>query len=377
MIVTLFVLICESLAAALVYTFLGHGEARYGRYPSKSLSSHRAICEQLELPEYVRHKYKYVRYGIFRNRRPQEELLILTTSRRRVKSRKTAYSRTRKPVFCGRCEEMSNVCLHSFRQTAVILAKPCASQAATCFGRRWLTPLRSNTDIAVTRPKCAPTSAFSSPFSRAISVRFQPRAFSTFPSLNAKGRKPTKSATKPLPPFHRLDIREAFGQPTDESIGNDVLQTLQRRRVSGSLVEHGIHIKGCTIPQQSLKKALKWLRQRYPIDEELSAERWAFDSVNNLEYKFEKRAQELGVEGVGGPGDIYSSPGNRSVHDEARVYQAEKAKQEEERREKSGEAQQQRELQLARVQDREQRTYTDTRGNLEVLLKSNRCRSSC
>ena len=67
-------------------------------------------------------------------------------------------------------------------------------------------------------------------------------------------------------------------------------------------------------------------------------------------------------------GDVYSRPGNRSVLDEMKIYKAERAKQEAERREKTGEAQQERELRIATRNEQENKARERTCGGMTVIV---------
>ena len=75
----------------------------------------------------------------------------------------------------------------------------------------------------------------------------------------AQGHQRTWTA---LPAYR---ISEIFGPEVDSTIGNQVLKTLQQQRIDGTL-DKGVYEDG--INDEMLAKALVWLRQTRPLDED-------------------------------------------------------------------------------------------------------------
>jgi rhomboid-like protein len=73
-----------------------------------------------------------------------------------------------------------------------------------------------------------------------------------------------------------------------------VLQDLQYRRVTGSLAGQGISFPGnADITPEHAERGLNWLRENYPVDEEMAAAVWAEEEAANLEAQYTQRAEEL------------------------------------------------------------------------------------
>lgn len=251
---------------------------------------------------------------------------------------------------------MSNVCLQPLHRTVLTFARPLSSQF-TSYLNLQSNPIWINQSLRLSSPTLSSTRGCT-----AQSVLPQIRVFTSSSLLFAGRRREAAQPTSaPIPSFTEKEIQAAFGQAVNRSTGNRILRNLHRRRVSGSLVERGVYIEGSDIPDGSLTRALEWLRGRFPVDEEAAVERWATKNIAKLESQYDKEAQEIGIEQ-----DVYSRPGNRSVHDDMRLLQAKKAKEEEERREKSGEAQQERELKLVKANEAEQATKT----RMNILCKT-------
>ena len=257
---------------------------------------------------------------------------------------------------------MSNVGLHTFRRAITPTAKPRASQLIFRHGRNYPTiPLIG---YAISSIKGGPL--FSSPPTCAPGT---PRHKATFLQCRSFTHSTVRTAArggvggKSKSPFQSLgknEIRQAFGQNVQLPTGQQILRILHNRRVKGTLIDHGVRIEGAKLPDESLTRALEWLRARYPVDEEAAAQQWAASKVEELEDEYDRQAQEQGLM-IGEAGDteaakqdVYSQPGNRSVLDEMKIYKAERAREEAEQREKSGEAQLERELQLAKTADADQ-----------------------
>ncbi|KAF2401337.1 hypothetical protein EJ06DRAFT_388012 [Trichodelitschia bisporula] len=99
--------------------------------------------------------------------------------------------------------------------------------------------------------------------------------------------------TKPAEVFAKAEIKDIFGTSVSVAWGTKVLHELQERRTSGSLADRGIAFPDVT-EEQGLK-ALAWLRQKYPVDEEAAAAQWAEEEVARLEQEYMERAEKLGL----------------------------------------------------------------------------------
>ncbi|KAK3065697.1 hypothetical protein LTS18_002510, partial [Coniosporium uncinatum] len=142
------------------------------------------------------------------------------------------------------------------------------------------------------------------------------RPFTTSPSHPARLRGPPRRPLRPQPTSpspdepstlfdRRLDASETetiFGHSLSSDSANSLLNTIQHRRETGELSDQGIlfreadfgsHAEEWT-PEVSLK-ALDWLREQYPIDEEAAAERWAEQEARQLEEELARRGQSLGL----------------------------------------------------------------------------------
>ena len=101
----------------------------------------------------------------------------------------------------------------------------------------------------------------------------------------------------PLPsgPLSPSQIHAIFGPSIPTKTGNEVLRTLHRRRVSGSLAERGISDLAGRAPQLTRERVLDglaWLREEFPVDEEGAAARWA-------EGETERVGREIGASAAG------------------------------------------------------------------------------
>jgi rhomboid-like protein len=124
----------------------------------------------------------------------------------------------------------------------------------------------------------------------------------------------------------------------------EVLQELQKRRVSGSLAEMGVSFSDdAEITHDHAMRGLEWLREKHPLDEETAAAEWAEAEAERLQEELEKRAERLGLykRGESVEEDVPSQPqqvtnvyGNSVlVQRRQQVEAEEKAKQEAEEKE--------------------------------------------
>ena len=72
-----------------------------------------------------------------------------------------------------------------------------------------------------------------------------------------------------------LVVEQIFGPSADYQTGNKVLYELHKRRLSGSIVDHGVSFKDLNVSEETAAKALQWLREHYPIDEAVVGEAYA------------------------------------------------------------------------------------------------------
>lgn len=155
----------------------------------------------------------------------------------------------------------------------------------------------------------------------------------------------------------KKNLDTIFGHDMNYGEGNKMLQILHSRRVTGALVDQGIYIKGThNVPNDALRKALEWLRSKYPVDEQEAADMWAQQEAQKLEETYIARAERLGLyKKVEDPADISTKNvyGTDSVIDDFKRFHEERRAKEAKEKEKSGVAQQEQELRLARREERE------------------------
>jgi len=139
--------------------------------------------------------------------------------------------------------------------------------------------------ISKTTTNLTPTAAHSA----SASVRFQ--------STQAKPQK--KSAKDKLEdpfnqfiPLSRNRHTELFGPGVTVQTGNNVLETLHGQRIRGTLDE-GITAPG--VDEVLVAKALAYLREAYPYDEDAAITRRIEDEDRQAEEKYTKDAERLGI----------------------------------------------------------------------------------
>lgn len=194
------------------------------------------------------------------------------------------------------------------------------------------------------------------------------------PKARSAGRQrsappaPKQNPTKSLAPFSDEDLKTVFGTEATPELGNWILQTLHRRRVNGSLIEHGLVIKGVDVPWDALQKALAWLREKYPVDEKATASEWADREAEKLQESYISRAERFNLIRKRSEDEVQqqreSQPRSAlSVFDRIRAQNEEKARKQALERIESGEQRRSDELALAKVEARK-----TERENFEVAL---------
>jgi rhomboid-like protein len=74
----------------------------------------------------------------------------------------------------------------------------------------------------------------------------------------------------------------------------EILQEIQYRRVTGSLSDKGIDfVDRPAFSQEHRTRALEWLRENYPVDEEAAAAEYADQIAEELRKELEERAKRL------------------------------------------------------------------------------------
>lgn len=92
----------------------------------------------------------------------------------------------------------------------------------------------------------------------------------------------------PGQPFSSKQIKEIFatqGKGIDAELGNFILATIHLRRRRGTLVELGVrpYNKKTVWTEKAGSKALEWLRERHPMDENVAAAVFAENEARRLE----------------------------------------------------------------------------------------------
>ncbi|KAK7615385.1 hypothetical protein JOL62DRAFT_493288 [Phyllosticta paracitricarpa] len=166
-------------------------------------------------------------------------------------------------------------------------------------------------------PRLQSRDHFAPPFLRYISCR----QFSTTPSVAKRGPK-TKTSKPAVNPAHAksesrqvqqndehekviedtpllggdLDagkLTEIFGSDVSAAQGNAILRALQHRRVTGSLVEKGVHFD--YFSHERALKGLEYLRATYPVDEQAAAAEYAEAEAERLESELVEKAKDMGL----------------------------------------------------------------------------------
>ncbi|KAF2667766.1 hypothetical protein BT63DRAFT_300322 [Microthyrium microscopicum] len=88
-----------------------------------------------------------------------------------------------------------------------------------------------------------------------------------------------------------LEIRAIFGPSIDVRTGNAVIYELHKRRISGTLVDAGLHIPAYPeITEEQGNRALSWLRFHHPADEAAAAAEYALAEDDKLRAELEEKA---------------------------------------------------------------------------------------
>jgi len=93
-------------------------------------------------------------------------------------------------------------------------------------------------------------------------------------------------------PLSRNKLAELFGPGVTVQTGNNVLETLHRQRVQGTLDEE---ITAPGIDEVLVAKALAYLREAYPYDEDVAIMRKIEDEDRQAEAKYTRDAERLGI----------------------------------------------------------------------------------
>lgn len=132
------------------------------------------------------------------------------------------------------------------------------------------------------------------------------RQFAQFSHPKARTRppfspsKPSSSSTsQQFKDLTKADFKQIFGTNTTPQKANFILVKLQRRRVSGSLIDEGLEFpEESHVSQEEAERALSWLREKFPMDEEAAAGRWAQEELERLKEQerdvYRKKGQKLG-----------------------------------------------------------------------------------
>lgn len=118
-----------------------------------------------------------------------------------------------------------------------------------------------------------------------------------FQSIQAKPpRRLVKSnledQDKQYAPLSRKNLAELFGPSVTVQTGNNVLETLHGQRIKGTLDE-GITAPG--VDEVLVAKALAYLREAYPYDEDAAILRRIEDEDRQAEARYTKDAERLGI----------------------------------------------------------------------------------
>ena len=262
---------------------------------------------------------------------------------------------------------MSNVLLRQSTCLSNILRAPGASNIATA---PFLASRCFSSLFSLARYHAAtPEKDVKYPRSTPLWQKAATRSFTTSPTRTARGKRATPASANAEPrvkiPFgaqSRDSLAQIFGQTDVEyETGNKVLRILHQRRVVGSLVDKGVQIAGShNVKNDSLQNALGWLRDKYPVDEQASAELWAENEAERLEGTYIARAEKLGLYKPlsGDEKQQELSTTTKSVYgvsviDEFKKFHEDRRAREAKEKEESGETQRTQEMALAKREERE------------------------
>ncbi|KAI9727517.1 MAG: hypothetical protein M1828_006459 [Chrysothrix sp. TS-e1954] len=183
-------------------------------------------------------------------------------------------------------------------------------------------------------------------------------------SPTTKPRNPTPAASPASLSFDNLtrsDLRSIFNAEVAPADGAHILQTLQTRRIDGSLIDHGVQIADSQVPHEANLRALKWLRQKHPLDEQTAATAYSAREAEKVSNSYIARAERLGIykapEGASaastGAGEYSGVNTDRSVLEDFKLYHEERRRREHEEKERSGENKRNQEMRIAKLEERQ------------------------
>lgn len=142
----------------------------------------------------------------------------------------------------------------------------------------------------------------------------------------------------------------------DPAQGNEILRIIHERRVTGSLGDRGIKIDHVNVPRSSLTRALRWLRENHPVDEQSAAARWAAKELDKFEGGYIGRAERLGLIDRASADFMSRSTTNTrtSVIDQLKEHNRQKEVREAQERRRSGEEKRSQDMQLAKTAKEEE-----------------------
>lgn len=165
------------------------------------------------------------------------------------------------------------------------------SAYSSCTGRSWSTQNRLGTRAVQEPFQNARTQAASSTFSRSFKTSSVQSKRSKTP--RARGDIPPEDS---LPYFTVQEIDGIFGTSMlSPAMGNKALQTLQSRRISGTLDLDLPNDISKAVPQVALDNGLEWLRANHPMDEDAAIMRRIEREEKEEEEKLIRRAEQLGI----------------------------------------------------------------------------------
>ena len=113
-------------------------------------------------------------------------------------------------------------------------------------------------------------------------------------NANANASVEKKKAEKAQVQLSEAQVATILGSGLTFDQGMDLLQELQYRRVTGSLSDKGIDFpERVEFTQDHRYRALEWLRENYPVDEEAAAGEYAEELAAAERKELEQRAQRL------------------------------------------------------------------------------------
>ncbi|KIW06821.1 uncharacterized protein PV09_02501 [Verruconis gallopava] len=106
--------------------------------------------------------------------------------------------------------------------------------------------------------------------------------------------KPAQEREKAQVHLSQTQVASILGPGLTFDQGMELLQELQYRRVTGSLSDKGIDFPGRSeFTRDHCTRALEWLRDTYPVDEEAAAAEYAEELAEALRKELEERARSL------------------------------------------------------------------------------------